>query len=116
MTIAYCCLIAVIVVTYTYTGLAKFAKGGYNNNCPREYISKLTGWPKRAYWAHLNSLEVLPQFFGALIIAHIMKMPQLYIDISAISFLILRILSHQISRHFHKASNLLMSLLFENPH
>ena len=92
MTIAYWCLIGVIVVTYTFTGIAKFAKGGYNNNCPREYLDKLEGWPKRAYWAHINSLEVLPQFFGALIIAHISGMPQVYIDAAAVAFLILRIL------------------------
>ena len=91
MTVAYWCLIAVIVITYIYTGIAKFAKGGYSNNCPREYLHLLKGWPKRAYWAHLNSLEVLPQFLGALIIAHSLEMPQNYIDISAVTFVILRI-------------------------
>jgi uncharacterized MAPEG superfamily protein len=92
MTVAYWCLIVVIVVTYTFTGIAKFAKTGYNNSCPREYLEKLTTWHKRAYWAHLNSLEVLPQFIGALIIAHTMGMPQQYIDIAAVTFTILRIL------------------------
>jgi uncharacterized MAPEG superfamily protein len=92
MTIAYSCLIFLIILTYTFTGLAKFSQGGYNNNCPREYLHKLTGWPKRAYWAHLNSLEILPQFFGALIVAHTTGMPQFYIDLFAIIFLFLRIL------------------------
>jgi len=91
MTIAYWCLLIVIIVTYIFTGIAKFAKGGYNNNCPREYLDKLTGWPKRAYWAHLNSLEVLPQFIGALIIAHSLGMPQIYIDCAAILFTALRV-------------------------
>jgi uncharacterized MAPEG superfamily protein len=92
MTIAYLCLIFFIMVTYTFTGLAKFSQGGYNNNTPREYLNELTGWPKRAYWAHLNSLEALPQFFGALIVAHTTGMPQFYIDLSAIVFLSLRII------------------------
>lgn len=92
MTIAYWCLIVVIFITYVYTGIAKFAKAGYNNYCPREYLQNLTGWPKRAYWAHLNSLEALPQFFGAIIIAHITEMPQNYIDTAAVAFVVLRIL------------------------
>ena len=92
MTIAYWCLIIVIFVTYVYTGIAKFARGGYNNYCPREYLQNLTGWPKRAYWAHLNSLEVLPQFFGAIIVAHITGMPQENIDCGAIAFVVLRIM------------------------
>ncbi|MCH2207712.1 MAG: MAPEG family protein [Lentisphaerales bacterium] len=92
MTIAYWCLIAVMVITYTFTGIAKFAKGGYNNHCPREYLHNLSGWPKRAYWAHINSLEVLPQFIGALIIAHTLGMPQYNIDVAAIVFTVLRLL------------------------
>ena len=92
MTIAYWCLIAVIFITYSYTGIAKFARKGYNNTCPRTYLQKLDGWPKRAYWAHLNSLEVLPQFAAGLIIAHQLKMPQLYIDIAAVAFTVSRVL------------------------
>ena len=91
MTIAYWCLLAVIFLTYVYTGIAKFAQPGYNNTCPRAYLENLSGWSKRAYWAHLNSLEVLPQFAAALIIAHQLEMPQTYIDTAAVVFTVLRV-------------------------
>ena len=92
MTLAYWTLIGMIFVTYVYTAIAKFARPGYNNSCPREYLSQLEGWPKRAYWAHLNSLEVLPQICAALIIAHTSGMPQSSIDFWSVIFLISRIL------------------------
>lgn len=92
MTVAYWCLLLVIVITYTYTGLAKFWHKGYNNNCPRSYLESLSGPAKRAYWAHLNSLEVLPQFAVGLVIAHQLQLPQLHIDIVAGLFALSRML------------------------
>lgn len=92
MTLAYWCLLTVIVITYSFTGMAKFWHKGYNNSCPRAYLENLTGPAKRAYWAHLNSFEVLPQFAAGLIIAHQLKMPQEIIDTTAVLFTASRIL------------------------
>ncbi|MCM8532220.1 MAG: MAPEG family protein [Lentisphaeraceae bacterium] len=91
MTIAYWCLLVVMFTTYVFTGIAKFWNKGYNNGCPRAYLESLNGPAKRAYWAHLNSFEVMPQFAVALIIAHQLKMPQQNIDTAAILFAVSRI-------------------------
>ncbi|MCM8527036.1 MAG: MAPEG family protein [Lentisphaeraceae bacterium] len=92
MTLAYWCLLIVIVITYIFTGIAKFWHKGYNNSCPRAYLESLSGPAKRAYWAHLNSFEVLPQFAAGLIIAHQLKMNQELIDVTAVLFTVSRVL------------------------
>ena len=91
MTAAYWCTILSIIITYAFTGIAKFAQGKYDNSSPREQLNNASGWSKRAYWAHLNSLEVMPQFIGAVIIAHLTEIPQINIDYASFAFIILRI-------------------------
>lgn len=91
MTIGYWCLLIVIITTYAFTAIAKFWHNGYNNNCPRSYLESLSGPAKRAYWAHLNSFEVMPQFAAGLIISHQLGMPQNHIDATAVLFTLSRI-------------------------
>mgnify|MGYP001278669705 CR=1 FL=1 len=91
MTTAYWCLIIVMMITYGLTAIAKFSNKGYDNSKPRKYLDELDGPAKRAYWAHLNSLESLPQFGIALLIAHQLEMPQSNIDMAAIIFTISRL-------------------------
>lgn len=73
MTIAYWCVLAALVLPYLYIGYAKFTGGDFGprqNHNPREFLEKLEGARKRAFWAQQNSFEVTPAFAAAVIIAH----------------------------------------------
>lgn len=63
-----------------FTGYAKFAGKGYSNAAPRDFIDKLEGKRKRAYFAHLNSFEAFPFFAVAVIIAHVNQVNSMTID------------------------------------
>lgn len=92
MTVAYWCVLAVILMPY---GWALFAKSGapkFDNNQPREWLAKLQGRGARANAAQMNSFEAMPGFIAAVIIAHLAAAPQSQIDLLAINFVVLRLL------------------------
>jgi uncharacterized MAPEG superfamily protein len=89
MTTAYWCVLAAGLLPYVATVLAK-AGPGFNNNTPRDWLEKQTGWRKRAHWAQLNGFEAFPLFAAAVIIAHLAQAPQHRIDVLAGSFVALR--------------------------
>lgn len=66
-------------------------EGQYDNNHPREWAAKLTGWQQRAMAAHTNGFEILPLFVGAVIFAHLAHADQGRIDLLAIGFVALRL-------------------------
>jgi len=90
MTMAYSCVLLMIIFPYFFTTLAKFSTH-FNNHKPREYLDHLTGWRKRANYVQLNSFEVHPAFGIAVIIAHLIKTVQFNIDVFAITFVVSRI-------------------------
>ena len=96
MTIAYWCVLAALVLPYLFIGFAKFTGrdfGPKENHNPREFLEKLDGARKRAYWAQQNSFEVTPPFAVAVVIAHqVGEAAQGTIDLLAITFLISRVL------------------------
>ncbi len=65
--------------------------GQYDNNHPRVWESKLTGWQQRAIAAHSNGFEILPLFVGAVIFAHLAHADQGRIDLLAMAFVGLRV-------------------------
>lgn len=91
MTIAYGCVLFIIVFPYLFTILAKIGPH-FNNHAPREYLEQLRGWPKRAHWVQLNSFEIAPAFAAGVIIAHQLHAAQARIDTLAIIFVISRII------------------------
>lgn len=91
MTIAYGCVLAMIIFPYIFTCLAKFSPL-FNNHTPREYLENTTGWRKRAHWIQLNSFEITPAFAASIIIAHQLHSTQTNIDKLAIAFVVSRCL------------------------
>jgi len=94
MTMAYWCVLAVILMPYLLTGIAKYGNGFNSkaNLTPRQWQADLKGWGSRAHAAHLNGFEVLPAFAAAVIIAHLAgNASQQTIDILALVFVVSRV-------------------------
>ncbi|HXH55093.1 MAG TPA: MAPEG family protein [Gammaproteobacteria bacterium] len=91
MTIAYGCVLLMIIFPYLFTILAKTGPL-FNNHTPREYLEHTTGWRKRAHWVQLNSFEITPAFAAGVIIAHQLHAIQSSIDTLATAFVITRCL------------------------
>ena len=91
MTLAYWCVLVAALMPFTFTGIAKFTGGRYNNYSPREFLEKQEGFRKRAHWAQLNSFESFPIFAAAVIIAHLTGGEQGYIDTLAMAFIAIRV-------------------------
>ena len=90
MTTAYWCVLAAALLPYLTVGLAK-ARPGFDNDSPRVWLEQLSGWRKRAYWAHQNGFEAFAPFAAAVIIAHLAQAPQGRIDALALGFVALRL-------------------------
>jgi uncharacterized MAPEG superfamily protein len=65
--------------------------GMYDNNHPRAWATRLTGWQERAMAAHSNGFEALPLFVGAVLFAHLAHAEQARIDMLAMLFVGLRL-------------------------
>lgn len=91
MTIAYWCVLIIILFPYFFTVLAK-SKKNFDNHNPRVYLSNLTGWRKRANYVQMNSFEVTASFGLAVIIAHLTHANQTAIDYLAVIFVCTRII------------------------
>lgn len=98
MTIANWCVLAACVMPVMTIGLAKIhsAKlprkaGRYDNNHPREWAQRLSGWQARAHAAQQNGFEALPLFIAAVLMAQQAQADQGRIDTLALAFVALRI-------------------------
>jgi len=89
MTVAYWCVLVMIIFPYLFATLAK-ASLSFNNAKPREYAAALTGWRQRANYIQLNSFEALSTFGLAVIIAHLAHASQINVDRLAIIYVISR--------------------------
>jgi uncharacterized MAPEG superfamily protein len=90
VTIAYWCVLAAALTPYLAVVLAK-ARPDFDNHAPRAWLEKLSGWRRRADWAHRNSFEAFPPFAAAVIIAHLAQAPQSRIDLLAVVFVLARL-------------------------
>ena len=91
------CVLVAALMPIICAGIAKggtFSKpaseGGYDNNAPREWLSRQQGWRQRANWAQSNCFEALPFFIGAVLIAQQAGASQVRVDVLAVSFILLR--------------------------
>ena len=91
MTIAYACVLFMGLFPYVATGIAKKGFEQYDNNMPRQWLAKQTGFRARANAAQANLFESLPFFFAAVIIAHLENVSQSKIDFLAVGFVLARI-------------------------
>src|SRR5947209_18683285 len=91
MTFAYWMLLAAAMLPYLTIGFAKSA-GGIDNRAPRPSLESLSGWRRRADWAHRNHFEAFPAFAAAVFVAELTHAPQSRINQLAGIFLLLRII------------------------
>jgi uncharacterized MAPEG superfamily protein len=82
MTTAYWCVLVAILLPYICFGIARNRGRGLDgkrlrdNRNPRDFPTRIEGLSKRAWDAQLNSFESLPGFAAAVIIAHLVHVPQ----------------------------------------
>jgi uncharacterized MAPEG superfamily protein len=97
-TLAYACVLVAALLPIVCAGLAKrhgFGRsrreGGYDNGNPRAWLARQEGASARANAAQANSFEALPFFIGAVVIAHQLQAPQVWVDALAVAFVLLRV-------------------------
>ncbi len=97
-TIALGCILVMAALPIVCAGIAKSGKfsvhrseGGYDNHDPRRWLEQQSDWRARANNAQANTFEALPFFFAAVIVAHLLQAPQLWVDALAVAFVLLRI-------------------------
>ena len=97
MTIANTCVLVAAILPALTMGLAKFMPikksnaGGYDNNDPRGWTSKQTGWKARAAAAQHNGFEALPLFVFAVLAAQHAGLAQAHTDQLAMAFIGVRL-------------------------
>jgi uncharacterized MAPEG superfamily protein len=98
MTIAYFCIIVACLLPVVCAGIAKSKgfgrprrEGGFDNQHPREWLAKLTGWQARANAAQANSFEALPLFLAGVLVAHQLHAPQGSVNALAMAFIAVRL-------------------------
>jgi len=91
MTTAIWCVLAAGLMPYLWVGIAKFTGRGFDNSAVRDFEDRLSGMPKRAHWAHLNSFEAFPLFAAAVAFAMITDAPVERTNTLALVFIGLRV-------------------------
>jgi uncharacterized MAPEG superfamily protein len=98
MTIANTCVLVAALLPVLTVGMAKAStagkrrsQGGYDNNHPREWTSKLQGWQARAAAAQDNGFDALPLFVFAVLAAQLAGLDQGRTDMLAMAFIGVRL-------------------------
>ena len=93
MTIAFWCVLVVLLLPYVFAVLARAGtpKERYVRD-PRGFNEGLTGWHRRAHLAQLNSFEAFPAFAAAVVIAHLAGTSQARLDATSVVFVVFRTL------------------------
>jgi uncharacterized MAPEG superfamily protein len=90
MILAYWCVLAAALMPILWAGLAK-SRRDFDNASPRDWLSGLQGWRRRANAAQMNSWEAFAPFAAAVIIAHLAGAAQARIDALAALFVAARL-------------------------
>ena len=90
-TTAYWILLVSFFLPVLCAGIAKAGRRDYDNANPRAWEDTLQGYRKRAVAAMNNSLEALPFFAAAVVIAHQTGAAQARLDLLAAVWLALRL-------------------------
>ena len=92
MSIAVICLLIAILMPALTNIVGKVSAGkGYDNNAPRIWLEKQTGWRQRAYWAHNNHLEAVAPFAAAVILCIVAGVDRAWLDQWAMIFIGVRL-------------------------
>ena len=98
MSIANTCVLIAAVLPVITMGAAKAAtagkrrsEGGYDNNHPRDWVAKQSGWKARAAAAQNNGFEALPLFAFAVLAAQMAQLDQGRTDHLAMAFIGIRL-------------------------
>jgi uncharacterized MAPEG superfamily protein len=92
LTWAYWCVLIAALLPYASSYIAKAGAFGLSDNeKPREWGARQSGWRARAYASQANGFEGLPFFIGAVIIAHQLGAAQYQIDLLAAAYVVLRL-------------------------
>ena len=96
-TLAYWCILFAALLPLCCAGIGKWGlfkvprrDGGFDNEHPRAWWDKQSGYRARANAAQHNTFEALPFFFTAVVIAHVLKAPQAAVDLLAFLWVLLR--------------------------
>lgn len=92
LTLAYWCVLVAALLPYVSAYIGK--AGGFgprDNQQPRDWASRQSGWRARALAAQANGFEGLPLFIGAVIVAQQLGYSQLRIDMLAVAYVLLRV-------------------------
>ena len=92
MTFALWTILAAALLPIITTGIAKWGAPGFDNNAPRVWQETLSGWRKRADWAHRNHFEALPGFAAAVLVATVAHAPQGSVNLLAGLWVAFRVL------------------------
>jgi uncharacterized MAPEG superfamily protein len=86
MTIALWCVLLAGALPYVATAIAK-AGASFDNRDPRGWLAQQHGYRRRANAAAMNGFEALPLFAAAVLIAQLVRGPQLSANLLAIGFI-----------------------------
>lgn len=86
MTTAYWMILVAGCLPYWPTLVSKWRRS-YDNAAPRAGVDRLPPRQQRAYWAQLNAFEAFPLFAAAVIVAHLARAPQPWVDGLAVAFI-----------------------------
>jgi uncharacterized MAPEG superfamily protein len=92
MTIALWCVFIAGLLPYAAAITAKAGAPGFDNNEPRAWLAKQTGFRARANAAQQNSFEAFAFFAVAVLVAHVTRGPQAQVDTLAMVFIAARVL------------------------
>lgn len=90
MTTAYWMILVAGLLPYWATVTSKWRRD-YSNAAPRAGVDRLAPRNQRAYWAQLNAFEAFPLFAAAVIIAHLARANQAWVDGLAVAFVGFRV-------------------------
>jgi uncharacterized MAPEG superfamily protein len=92
LTIAYWCVLIAALLPYICAYIAKAGGfGAQDNQSPRDWAARQSGWRARAIAAQTNSFEGLAFFIGAVVIAHQLGADQDRIDVLAAAYVAVRL-------------------------
>jgi uncharacterized MAPEG superfamily protein len=92
MTLSLWCVLVAAVLPIFCTAIAKWGFKGFDNNNPRDWLSRQQGWRARANAAQGNSWEAFAIFSAGVFTAHIAHAPQTSVDALSIAFVVMRLL------------------------
>jgi uncharacterized MAPEG superfamily protein len=91
MTVSLWCVLVAAVLPIACTGIAKWGFPAFDNNYPRDWLSRQQGWRARANAAQGNSWEAFAIFSAAVFTAHIAHASQTSVDAISIAFIVARL-------------------------